>query len=180
MTTAAPPIFDGHNDVLLRLWRAGPDAEGSFFTHGDKGHLDLPRARLGGFGGGFFAIFIPADPAASPGASPMAGAVRTEGGYEIPLPAPLALDYAQQAARTLTASLFRLEALSDGQLKIVRTAEELHACLRDGVLAAVLHFEGAEPIGPDLEALHGYYAVGLRSLGLVWSRPNVFASGVPL
>ena len=43
----------------------------------------------------------------------------------------------------------------------------------------VLHFEGAEAIDPELNALHVFYQAGLRSLGLAWSRPNVFAHGVP-
>jgi membrane dipeptidase len=49
---AFPVVFDGHNDVLLRL--GGPDGggPGAFFERGDRGHLDLPRAREGGFGGG--------------------------------------------------------------------------------------------------------------------------------
>ena len=46
-------------------------------------------------------------------------------------------------------------------------------------LAAVLHLEGAEPIGPGLEELEVLHAAGMRSLGLVWSRPNAFATGVP-
>jgi membrane dipeptidase len=48
-----------------------------------------------------------------------------------------------------------------------------------GPPAAVLHLEGAEAIDPELEALELWYAAGLRSLGLVWSRPNAFAHGVP-
>ena len=39
-----PVVFDGHNDVLLRLGRpdgGGPDA----FLRGEEGHLDLPRER---------------------------------------------------------------------------------------------------------------------------------------
>ena len=47
----ALPVFDGHNDVLL--------AERSFADRSDDGHLDLERARVGGFAGGFFAIFTP-------------------------------------------------------------------------------------------------------------------------
>ena len=43
------PVFDGHNDVLLE--------ERSFADRSDEGHLDLERARAGGFAGGFFAIF---------------------------------------------------------------------------------------------------------------------------
>jgi membrane dipeptidase len=67
------PIFDGHNDVLLRLnRRAGGDPVAAFLQGEDKGHLDLPKAQRGGFAGGLFAIFVPS-PArknASPGATP--------------------------------------------------------------------------------------------------------------
>ena len=54
------PIFDGHNDVLLRLHRrAGSDPVAAFFEGGEKGQLDFPKAREGGFAGGLFAIFVP-------------------------------------------------------------------------------------------------------------------------
>ena len=54
------PIFDGHNDALLRLYRHGGDAAIAGFLHGeDKGQLDLAKARQGGFAGGLFAIFVP-------------------------------------------------------------------------------------------------------------------------
>ena len=56
--TAPLPIFDGHNDTLLRLYRKGLPVE-AFFEHGEEGHLDLPRAREGGFAGGLFACFVP-------------------------------------------------------------------------------------------------------------------------
>ena len=46
-------------------------------------------------------------------------------------------------------------------------------------LGAVLHLEGAEPIGASLDELEVFVAAGMRSLGLVWSRPNAFATGVP-
>src|SRR5271169_4235965 len=54
------PIFDGHNDVLLRLYRrGGADASRAFLEGEAKGQLDLPMARQGGFVGGLFAIFVP-------------------------------------------------------------------------------------------------------------------------
>jgi membrane dipeptidase len=53
------PIFDGHNDTLLDLALPKPGEDRSFFTRSEYGHLDLPRAREGGFGGGFFAVFVP-------------------------------------------------------------------------------------------------------------------------
>ncbi len=45
------PIFDGHNDTLLRLHMS--DNAPSFFTESSEGHIDLPRAEMSGFGGGF-------------------------------------------------------------------------------------------------------------------------------
>ena len=48
------PVFDGHNDTLLDLPLSGR----SFFERSELGHLDLPRSREGGLGGGFFAVFI--------------------------------------------------------------------------------------------------------------------------
>jgi membrane dipeptidase len=40
--------------------------------------------------------------------------------------------------------------------------------------------EGAEAIGPDLDALYLFYDMGLRSLGPVWSRDTIFGCGVPM
>lgn len=165
------PIIDGHNDTLLRLLRDGREKEASFFTGDGGGHLDLPRARQGGFGGGFFAIFVPSDPTESV----QAMSASAEGS----LPPPLDLAYSQQVAMGMSALLFRLEERGAGQFKVVRTAAELSQCLQTGVLAAIMHFEGAEAIDPNLDALEVFYRAGLRSLGLVWSRPNIFAEGVP-
>jgi membrane dipeptidase len=46
-------------------------------------------------------------------------------------------------------------------------------------MAAVLHIEGAEAIDAGLRSLEVLHAAGLRSLGPVWSRPNIFGHGVP-
>ncbi|HWQ15755.1 MAG TPA: dipeptidase [Roseiflexaceae bacterium] len=159
------PIFDGHNDTLLRLYTAAPGAD-TLFGEG-KGHIDLPRARAGGLAGGFFAVYVPADPAHP----------KVER-WDV-LPPPLELAYAQRVALGMTALLFRLEAESQGQLAVARTVDEIEACVARGALAAILHFEGADPIDPGLDALEVLYRAGLRSLGLVWSRPNAFAEGVP-
>ena len=54
------PIFDGHNDVLLRLWLKKSAKAVSDFTDGEsEGQLDLPRMHDGGFAGGLFAIYTP-------------------------------------------------------------------------------------------------------------------------
>jgi membrane dipeptidase len=97
------------------------------------------------------------------------------------LVSPTSIDtpYAQEVTAGLIELLFRLEEESEGQFKVVRTSSELAACFEEGVLAAVMHFEGAECIEPDLSNLATYYNMGLRSLGLTWSRSNAFAYGVP-
>jgi membrane dipeptidase len=169
------PIFDGHNDALLAVYGL-PGPPRGFFERGNQGHLDLPRARDGGFAGGFFAVWIPPDPAAR---RPSLRVVPSEADDDSSLNPAIGQQYALRMAMSLTATLFRLEAESDGDLTVVRDASGLRACLERGVLAAVLHFEGAEPIDPELNALEVFYRAGLRSLGLVWSRPNAFAEGVP-
>jgi membrane dipeptidase len=156
------PVFDGHNDALLR---AGPT---ELLAGRPDGHLDIPRAKAGGFAGGIFAVFTP-----SPGGHETTLA---DGGWEDTYPPPLAPGAAAVHAPKYAGRLFHLEQL--GGVRIVREALDLDRCLDDGRLAAVLHLEGAEAIDDDLEALELWYAAGLRSLGLTWSRPNVFGEGV--
>lgn len=170
--TDNPPIFDGHNDVLTRL----PRQERGFFERGAQGHLDLPRAVEGGFGGGFFACYVrnPEDEWSEEAAISYTG-----GGYDIALAPPLDTGHALHETLAAAARMFHIERGSEGRVKVVRTAAEIEGCLRDGVLAAILHVEGAEAIGPELDELEVLYRAGLRSLGLVWSRSNVFGHGVP-
>ena len=46
-------VFDGHNDLALRVLE-GEDPAGRL----EGGHLDLPRAREGGLDGGIFAVWV--------------------------------------------------------------------------------------------------------------------------
>lgn len=176
-STNTLPIFIGHNDTLLNLYLPERGGGRDFFTRSDQGHIDLPRAREAGLGGGFFAVFVPPDPAMS--RSDEANLIITDTGYEVRMPVALDLSYAQRITIALTAGLFRLEAESKGQVKVVRSTAELVTCLHESILATILHFEGAEAIDPGLDALEVFYQAGLRSLGIVWSRPNAFAHGVP-
>lgn len=164
------PVFDGHNDSLLALHPKAGESR-SFFVESDRGHIDLPRAERGGFAGGFFAIFVPPIAVEPPDEVATTGA---------PPDAP-ALDpaYARSLTEDDIARLFLLEEEGAGRFEVVRTAEDLDRCLADGIMAAILHFEGAEAIHPDLDALEEFYEIGLRSLGIVWSRPNVYGEGVP-
>jgi membrane dipeptidase len=170
-----PLVFDGHNDTLLNLHLPDRGEGRTFFECSELGHIDLPRAREGGFGGGFFACYVP-NPEDN-GWNEESALTVTEVGYVVSDAPALDPSYARGFADELVALLFELE--SGGGLRIVRTAEELEGWLREGIVAAILHFEGAENLGPDPGALEELYEVGLRSLGLVWSRPNAYAHGVP-
>jgi len=168
-------VFDGHNDTLLHLHLPDRGEGRSFFERSKLGHIDLPRAREGGFGGGFFACYVPNPD--DDGWTEESALTITGDGYEVSGAPPLDPDYAKGFADELVASLFALEA-EDG-LRVVRTAGEIEGCLNNGTVAAILHFEGAENLGPDPAALEVFYEKGLRSLGLVWSKPNTYAHGVP-
>ncbi|GAC1565844.1 MAG: dipeptidase [Ktedonobacteraceae bacterium] len=177
------PIIVGHQDTLLHLYLPERQEEGeerrSFFARSDKGHLDLPRAREGGMAGSFFAIFVPAPLQEADADRRQMVVIQTKGGYEIPYAPAIDSTYARGVTITMMANLFRLEAESAGQVKIVRTMEGLEYCLAHDIHAAIMHMEGAEAIDANLDTLEVFYHVGLRSLGPVWSRPNIFAQGVP-
>lgn len=167
-------VFDGHNDALLVSHMREGRGVASFLDRNDSGHLDLPRAKEGGFVGGFFAVMGMSE--ASPGAWPIDF---NGGAVEARVAAPISIQRAQHVALTGAGTMLRLEELSKGEIKLCLTPDDLDGCLANGVLAAILHFEGAEPVEADLSTLEVYYRAGLRSIGLAWSRPNVFAQGVP-
>ena len=166
-------VFDGHNDVLLRLWERaarGGDPVAEFIEGATRGHIDLERARAGGLAGGLCAIYIPSRDLQMP--RPDAA-----GHYAVPLPAPLEHAPSLVMALEMAAIAFRLE--RTGAWTICRSTADIRRAVEQGRFAAVLHMEGCEPIGADLAPLETLYAAGLRSLGPVWSRSNIFGHGVP-
>ncbi len=169
---ALVPVFDGHNDTLLKLYETADLAKERLFVEGGPAdwHIDLPRARQGGFAGGMFAIFPP--PSRKAGRQPRSGP-----GADEPMAPELAMEEARASTLAMASILFRLERA--GALRVCRSAVDIRAAMAKGLLAAVFHIEGAEAIDPDLAMLDVLHAAGLRSLGIVWSRPNAFGHGVP-
>src|SRR5262245_13572843 len=122
-------------------------------------HIDLRRAAEVDFCGGFFAIYIPGADVLEPPEAP----------YEVPLEDAIPPDQARRIAEEQAAVL---EGLG---IPIARRVDDL----RPDRVTALMHLEGADPLAPDLSDLDAWYDRGLRSIGLVWSRPNAFAEGVP-
>jgi membrane dipeptidase len=159
------PVFDGHNDILSRLMREGVEGAEQRFLQGQNNvHIDIPRACEGGLAGGLCAIYVP---------SP-AGGLDANG--DLPR---VELHSAIDQTISQAALLGRIEAQSEGAFTICRTAADIRKAMEKGSFAAVFHIEGIEAAGPDLDIVHVLHAAGLRTLGPVWSRPNIFAHGVP-
>jgi membrane dipeptidase len=158
-------VIDGHNDALLRAWH---DGGVKALLDGD-GAVTVAAAREGGLAAGLFAVFSP-----SPGDGLQLG--QTDGGWE--LPAFPELSWAQAAPPAASIAGLAFQLARTGEIRQILDVGDLDASLEDGRLGLILHIEGAEAIGEDLEELELWYAAGLRSLGPVWSRPNRFGAGV--
>ncbi|MGA9864999.1 MAG: dipeptidase [Acetobacteraceae bacterium] len=165
-------IFDGHNDTVHRLMEYRPDGI-DFLARSATGHLDLPRAVEGGLVGGLFAMFV------RPEHAPKDDLTVTGTSYEVRLADPLDPAYARRKTAEQLAALRALETRAAGTVRIVTSASEIEDTTREGTFAVVLHMEGTEAIDAELHQLEVLYEAGLRSLGLVWSRPNAFGHGVP-
>jgi membrane dipeptidase len=165
-------IFDGHNDAVQHFFEYREGGR-DFLSRSDSGHLDLPRAQEGGMVGGLFAMF------AKPVRPPEGDFTRTADGYEVRLADPLDPAFARSRIDAQFDALNRVVARAAGRVRWETSVDGIEAARRDGVFRMVLHMEGAEAIGADLDDLDHFYSVGLRSLGPVWSRPNIFGHGVP-
>ncbi|MEO0821396.1 MAG: membrane dipeptidase [Pseudomonadota bacterium] len=168
-------VFDGHNDTVLRLELAARRGRARDIARphepGDRMHFDLPRARAGGFAGGFFAMFTPSQIPASE--------------EEEDCEAPGRFDpLDQRAALAFTTALFaRMRQLARAHprdLAIVDGAATARTAIAEGRVALLPHLEGAECIDTDLNALEVLHSAGLRSIGPVWSRTNAFGHGAPM
>lgn len=171
-TQHTPMVFDGHNDVLLQLYRAGGVNAASNFIEGRDGAIDIPRANAGGFAGGFFAVYIP-----SPSNRDERVDEMCQLSYDLPLPKPIDWKDAVPVAMSQAAILFELE--KRGALKVCCTVADIRGAMAVGKMAAIFHIEGAEAIDSDLHTLEVLYQAGLRSIGPVWSRETIFGHGVP-
>lgn len=167
------PVFDGHNDFLQRMVAAGQGGVDLWRNGDGRGHIDLPRLRAGGMFGGFFAIWTPSPPGPDDARHLQAA---ENPPFRTPLPEPISPDRAMPHALTQAAALLALD--RDGALQICTSTQDIRAAKQAGRIAAIMHLEGAEAIA-DLDMLHLWHGLGLRSLGPVWSRPTHHGHGVP-
>lgn len=167
------PIFDGHNDTIQHIG----EGKRSFFRRGAKGHVDLPRAHEGGLIGGCFAIYCPnSDDDID---SITANGIDRDERMKQTAP-PLDFSWAYDHAMDQLHRMYRIVGDSDGEVAIVRTTNDIRYNMASDIFSIEIHMEGADAIDDDLDSLEWLYLAGLRSLGIVWSRPNNFGTGVPI
>jgi membrane dipeptidase len=171
MTTAVP-VFDGHNDTILKLEIAARQGRPLDLTAQNKTlDIDLPGARRGGFSGGFFAMFTPS----------VLGSFDQKFDPDdlanfAPVGQPEALDF----TLAMFARMRRLAAELPEDLALCESAASIRTAIGRNRIAILPHIEGAECIDTDFNALEILHAAGLRSLGSVWSRSNAFGHGAPM
>ena len=140
------PLFDGHNDTLLRLVSCS-DPVASFQDCAGDGQLDLAMARKAGLVGGLFACFV------RPDGPRDAGFSLTADGYVVEMPEPPTLTRARQRTDAMIACARRLEAELPGTVAVCLDVAGIARSVAEDKLAMVLHLEGAEAIGDDLDGL---------------------------
>lgn len=175
--TAPISFFDGHNDFLLRLMMSPAAREDVWLGETGAGHLDLARMKKAGFSGGLFAIFVPP---LSSGPPPDFKALMSSPPYHLPLPPQMDAPTAQPTALRMAGLLHWMERAAPEEFRVCRSGSDIREAMAGGRIAGVMHMEGAEAIGADLDALYLFHDMGLRSLGPVWSRPTIFGHGVPM
>ncbi|HNW47028.1 MAG TPA: membrane dipeptidase [Thermotogota bacterium] len=74
-------------------------------------------------------------------------------------------------------SLYEDRRESQGTWDICKTYEDYERCRQAGRFGFFLSLEGADPLMNDLGLLRVFYELGIRFLGLVWSRRNYAADG---
>lgn len=60
---------------------------------------------------------------------------------------------------------------------LCRSTAEIRKAADSGKIALLLSFEGVDPLGTDLRLLRVFYELGVRGVGLVWSRRNAAGDG---
>lgn len=168
MIAKYPAVFDGHNDLLARLWLSNHTQPAqAFLTQQLTGQIDFQRCKNGNIMGGLFAIFVP----------PF-NYVKQHHPEKLAKHATcFSHDDIRQICQQQLETIHKIEDDSSGQIQICRTYQDLIECQTQQKLAVVIHLEGAEVIH-HLDMLDQYYQAGLRSIGPLWNEPNQFGHGL--
>lgn len=136
------PVVDGHNDLAwVARTRAGYDFDRLDLASGTEAstHTDLPRLRLGGVGGQFWSVFVPAS---------LQGEAAVTATLE-------QVDWVREMVRRWPADL-----------ALATTADQVESAMRSGRIASLMGAEGGHSIDCSLGTLRMLHLLGVRYLTL--------------
>ena len=168
--------FDGHNDVLLKLYHSkAQNVSKEFFDGNNFCHIDYQKIKAANFVGGFFAIFAPNK---KQNFSRISSKMEKKS-YNLPLPNPISYDHAIDSTNKMISILYQILDTSEGKIVLCKNGLDFKKAYENNNVGILLHIEGAEAIDKNFKSLEKLYELGLRSIGIAWSRSNIFAHGVP-
>jgi membrane dipeptidase len=147
---AAYPPIDLHADTLLWSRWLGYDIhvrhEPPLWRAAFAGHVDLPRLRDAGMGAQFFGL--------------------------VSLPVTKRMRGLSNVVHEQIDLLLQAAERSPRELRLVRSADEVEACRRDGVIGALLGIEGAHALEGELDRVESFARRGVRYLGFMHFTAN--------
>jgi len=152
------PVIDCHNDSLQAVLQGDPRYNPlkhrpakprRLWQKGESGHWDFPRALEAGQTAQVTNLLVP---------------WRKGGAY---------IRSILKAYQQLQADL----AAAPQMALLATTAADIDRAHSEGKVAVLLTIEGGEGIDGDLDLLHVYHQLGVRSMGLTWMYRNAIAEG---
>ncbi len=145
-------VVDTHCDTLgqflRQTWPRRPPRK--LGERSDQGHIDLPRLVEGGVTCQTFAMYT---------------------GNKAIVP-----DATLRALQMVDVFYSEIEA-NDGIVSVT-TPDEIVSAKEEGMVAALLSIEGAEPLMGDVGLLRVFYKLGVRMLSFAWNYRTPFADGL--
>ena len=144
-------VVDTHEDVpeaLEEKWGAYANWH-DLAEAGATKHFDIPRARQGGLGAPFFAVYVPARYAETGGAA--------------------------RYALELSDMVDGIVAHHPADLVAAASVEEIRRAKREGRIAILKGIEGGHAIEDSMGALRGFYRLGVRYMTLTHTNTNHWA-----
>jgi membrane dipeptidase len=152
------PVIDCHNDSLQAVLQGDPRYNP--LTHrpakprrlwqkGESGHWDFPRALEAGQTGQVTNLLVP-------------------------------WRKAETYIKSILKAYYQLQldlAAAPRMALLATRAADIERAHREGIVAVLLTIEGGEGIDGDLDLLHVYHQLGVRSMGLTWMYRNAIAEG---
>ncbi len=160
------PVVDCHNDTLL--------FERNFVRRSSIGHIDLPRAKIGGVNLLAFAVatLIPFGFNKDQTNSALPDVLRW---FYATRFSPMTLMTPHERAVYQAGRLHRLIRASQGGLRPVSSRSDLDQIAGGSAIGALLGFEGAQAVGSKVENIELLFALGYRVAGLTHFHDNRYA-----